>query len=179
MPALAVTQPYATRGLDLIDATDRSYRQIESAWASALQIQRALQDLTNVDAETGLAQSGSYFMPSSISSANRSLYELYVNFLNAKPQTALAGSAITVVFTVAPSPVWPVNGLVNLFSTLTYEEANYDPTDNATYVISDIVSNTADTVTLTASAMASCDTLVLIPKNVSATTVLGWIMDLG
>lgn len=77
MPSLAVTQPYAPRGLDLIDATDRSYRQIESSYAGLLMVKAAVLDLQNRNG--GLPASGEYFMPSSISEANRGDYELAVN----------------------------------------------------------------------------------------------------
>lgn len=88
MPSLAVTQPYAPRGLDLIDATDRSYRQIESSYAGLLQVKAAILDLQNRNG--GLPVSGEYFMPSSISDANRGDYEDAVDLVLASATEAIA-----------------------------------------------------------------------------------------
>ena len=87
MPSLAVTQPYAPRGLDLIDATDRSYRQIESSYAGLLQVKAAVLDLQNRDG--GLPATGEYFMPSSISDANRVAYEAAVDLVLASATDAI------------------------------------------------------------------------------------------
>lgn len=179
MPSLAITQPYATRPLDLIDATDRSYRQIESAWASALQIQKAIRDLTNIDPETGLATAGGYFMPSSISASNRSMYEMYIDFLMGNKEIRLEGAGLLTAFTPTVSPAWPVNGLVDLYAAMTYKSATYDDTDSTTYAISEIASNTADAVVLTASVFLDSDRIYLIPKNVPVTTILASIMSLS
>lgn len=96
MPSLAVTQPYAPRKLDLIDATDRSYRQIESSYAGLLQVQAAMTELQN--AVDGVANSGAYFMPSSISEANRVTYEGYVDDVldSAKTLIGLLNSIMTL-----------------------------------------------------------------------------------
>lgn len=88
MPSLAITQPYASRQLDLIDATDRSYRQIESSYAGLLQVQAAMTELQN--RLNGVAQAGKYFMPSSISSSNRTAYEAYVDDVLAKAKILLS-----------------------------------------------------------------------------------------
>lgn len=181
MPSLAITQPYAVKKLDLIDATDRSYRQIESAWASAIQIQKALQDLTNVNSTTGLAQAGSYFMPSSISAANRATYEMYINFLIGTFPAVIAGTldVDTVTFTPTVSPAWPVNILSKLFDLKSYAVATYDVTNSGTYLVTPIASNTATTVVSVAACFTAADRIVLVPKAVAPTDVLSWIMDLS
>lgn len=179
MPSLAITQPYATRPLDLIDATDRSYRQIESAWASALQIQKAVRDLMNIDPKTGLPTSGSYFMPSSIVN-NRAMYEMYVNFLNGVSVGAIAGATDIdgVTFTPTTSLSWPVDGLKGLYHIKSYVAVSYDPTDSSTYLITPIVSNTADALVSEGDLFASADTVELVPKSVFVTDILAAMMSL-
>lgn len=179
MPSLAITQPYATRPLDLIDATDRSYRQIESAWAAALQIQSAMTALANPDPETGVVTPGNYLMPSSISAANRSMYEMLINFPGAKESSPIEGAGLNDVFTPTTSPAWPVNGLVGLYSVKTYNSATYDPTDSTTFAVSDVVSNTADAATTAASVFLGSDRAILIPKLVLITEILNRAMSLS
>ncbi len=179
MPSLATVQPYATRPLDLIDATDRSYRQIESAWASALQIQKAVRDLMNIDPVTGLATPGAYFMPSSI--VDRTMYETYINFLNNVNPGAIAGAldVDTVTFTPTASLTWPVNGLRDLYWIRSYVALSYDPQDSTTYLLTPISSNTADTVVSDGAMFANADTVELVSKNMSTLEVLWRIIGLS
>jgi hypothetical protein len=180
MPSLAITQPYAARPLDLIDASDRSYRQIESAYAAALQIQRAMTDLTNVDTDPtsgtfGDPQSGAYFMPSSISAANRVVYEALVNALNASA-IAIPGTRTSATkFTPTVSNAWPVNGLVGkgllVFSYV-------DGVDD--FAIATIASNDATSVTIAATSnlLAGADTIKLVALSGTETTLFNAIMAL-
>lgn len=172
MPSLAVTQPYAPRALDLIDATDRSYRQIESAYAGALQIQSALFQLQNpVD---GVATHGEYFMPSSISAANRGVYESLVNAAVGTPQRIAGTRTSDVIFTPTVSPVWPVNGLVGKGLYV----KSYVLGAEATFAVSAIVSNTATAVTISGALLAAADTIQLVSFTGQEVTLLNSMMTL-
>ena len=179
MPSLAVTQPYATRPLDLIDATDRSYRQIESAWASALQIQSAMRDLTNIHPKTGLATPGAYFMPASIS--DRVMYETFVNFLNGINPGAITGTLAvdTVTFEPDTSLGWPVNGLRDLYTIKSYVAVTYDAQNSATYLVTPVSHNTATTIVSDGAMFALADTIELVPKNMTTLEILWRIIGLA
>lgn len=172
MPSLAVTQPYAPRALDLIDATDRSYRQIESAYAGALQIQSALFQLQNpVD---GVASHGEYFMPSSVSAANRVVYEALVNAAVGTPEAVAGVRTSDVVFTPDTSPVWPVNGLVGKGLYV----KSYVAGAEAEFAVSAIASNTATAVTITGALLAAADTIELVSLTGQEVVLLNSMMTL-
>lgn len=172
MPSLAVTQPYAPRALDLIDATDRSYRQIESSYAGALQIQSALFQLQNpVD---GVATHGSYFMPSSVSEANRVVYEALVNAAVGTPVATTGVRTSNTKFTPTVSPVWPTNGLVGKGLYV----LSYVAVAPTVVAISAIASNDATSVTITGALLAAADTIKLVALAGSEVTVLNSMMTL-
>jgi hypothetical protein len=176
MPAYATDQPYAPRFLDLIDATDRSYRQIESAYAGSLLIRSALGQLQNRDSKTGLVQPTLYFMPSSISTENRVVYEAIVAaFLGQAP--AIDGTATGAVFTATVSPVWPVDGLVGKSLVVVGTAAG-----KVGSVLATIVSNTADTVTVDHDLFevdaAAVDSITLVGLAGSNVELLNALMSL-
>lgn len=170
MPSLAVTQPYAPRKLDLIDATDRSYRQIESSYAGSLQIQAAMTELQNQ--VNGVASTGSYFMPSSISAAYRVIYETIVDAVLGKAVAIDGTRTSAVIFTPTVSPVWPINGLVSKrLYVLSY--AAVAPT---VFALSSVASNTATAVTITGALLAGADTIKFVALTGSEVALLDALM---
>ena len=105
MPSLAVNQPAYPRRLDSRDSVDPADRQLESAFASLALCQGAIAGLRNPINAVSIGvsgvltntsadfQTGKYFMPSTITSANRTTYETAVNNLLVAFGTAYANFA--------------------------------------------------------------------------------------